>query len=176
MPGEAERLPLFIDQHETALVALCQKIPRVLQGVLERQSVIAGLPNFGELLDALLFGHAKARGLLRLVLAHLLAGKFGLLLAVAFRVLAGYEFLPEFQLHALAGAFVGGVIVAVGDKLHVVDVGALPNDMKVGPVVLAGVEDDGARLILKPQLLAENVGGPLPLLGRHGAWRIAARG
>ena len=61
----------------------------------------------------------------------------------------------------------GGVIEAVGDELHCVDVGSGPDDVEVGPVGGAGVKDDGAVLTLEPQLLAKNVGGALPLVSRH---------
>lgn len=90
-----------------------------------------------------------------------------MLLPVAFRVLAWNEVLPEFQLHPVTGALMSLIIEAVRTELHFVDVGAGPDDMKMGPVVLSGVEHKSAGLVVKPQFLPEDIGGALPLLERH---------
>lgn len=81
---------------------------------------------------------------------EILAGEFRLLLAVALGVLAGHKLLPELQLHPVAGLFMGDIVVAVRDQLHLLDVGARPDDMEMLSAVGTAVKNDSPGLVLKP--------------------------
>ena len=157
---------LLVDD-DIAPVALGENVTGVFEGGFECGAIVGGGVERGDLLDAVFLRKSGALLILVFVLGQLLPGKVLLPLAVPLRVLAGDEIMPELQLHALACLLVGDVVIGVGYDFHLVHVGALPDDVKVRAVVFAGVEHEGAGLVRQAKLLSKDVGGALPLLGRH---------
>ncbi len=105
MFGKAVYLARLIDNEEAAPVALGEDVSGLFQGSFERLPVIGGGVQGGDLGLPLVDVHAPcALPAAPRPGSSFCAGEFRLLLAVALRVLAGNKLMPEFQLHALAGA------------------------------------------------------------------------
>ena len=143
-----------------------KNITRFAQCVLERLAVVGAGAKGGDLLLALGRREPVRSACCRSAVVKASFGELRLLLAVALGMFAGDMLMPEFQLQGGARPLMGGVIVAVLDHAHRLDIRALPDDMGVRPAV-AVMEDDGAGLVLKPQFFRQHVGGAQPLLRRH---------